>query len=160
MTDFRDYSMMFAVLDDWDKENFESEFERYTDRLKQVRKSLKKHESNIRILSSNADYFEKRIKEFEYEEMKSNFVLKKEHLLLLNRLNINHQHGYIEVDQKRPLGCSYELEGICEALGINQHARQELTEDDEEKLWRLVKELPIAFEHIMKNALDAFQTEK
>lgn len=145
---------MFATTNCWSKDRLSSELERYRNKEKEVVNKRSEYDRNARILNTNANYFQKRLDEIKSVERRKNFVLKKEHLLLLKNLNIDYESGYIFVDTKRPLGYSHELAGACDALGID-HNSEEFTMEDEREVWQLVSEMPLAFEatldHMLRN---------
>lgn len=153
MNDFTDYSMMYARVNDWPKEKLASELARYRAKASELAKRRNDYARNVSVLEANANYFEKRINEIQHKEMRESFVLKKEHLLLLKNLNVDQGSGYLFTDSKRPLGYSYHIEGIVKALGLDVY-HGDLTEEKEQELFDLARQMPIALEAIVERTLN------
>ena len=152
MSQLTDYSNMLGFLNSWSKEKLEDHLERYLSELSEHRKKSKDHSRAVDLLQRNVSGFQRRIKELESIDRRNNFILKREHILLLSNLNFTPQSdSYLGVDFKRPLGCSDHLRGIIAALRLEDTVdRWGLTEDEEQKYYDLVEELPLALEAMCK----------
>jgi len=132
-----DYSSMFAVLEKLTKAEFEGKLKEYNKQKKEVAVKISSAESYCNMLSRNANYFEKRIKEFEYLELKENFKLKPEHKMILQN---------IEIGIENTSGLRYLYDNFIEV--IFKKDKYELSEKDQDDLHlefdKLISEIPFA----------------
>lgn len=136
-----DYSSMFAVLEKLTKSQFEEKLKEYNKQKKEVGVKISSAESYYNMLLRNTNYFEKRIKEIEYFELKQNFTLKPEHKIIL-------QNIYISVDDTDGLGYLYDnfIEVVFKKDKYELSEKQKddfLTEFD-----KLVSEIPFAIKEL------------
>ena len=136
-----DYSSMFAVLEKLTKAEFEGKLKEYNKQKKEVAVKISSAESYCNMLSRNANYFEKRIKEFEYLELKENFKLKPEHKMILQN---------IEIGIENTSGLRYLYDNFIEV--IFKKDKYELSEKEQDDLHsefdKLVSEIPFAIKSL------------
>ena len=136
-----DYSSMFAVLQDFTKTEFEKKLKEYNNQKKEVAIKISNGEHYYNMLSRNANYFEKRIKEIEYFELKQNFTLKSEHKIIIQN---------IEVGIEGITGLGYLYDNFIEI--VFKKDKYELSEKEQDDLLseldKLVSEIPFAIKEL------------
>lgn len=142
MEQLNDYSMMFAQLSNWSKTKFESELKKYNKQIKDLSEKVNKTNRYISTLKINVNYFKKKIKEIEYLELKKNFVLKPEHKIILQNIEIN-------VDGIS--GLNYLYDNFIDI--VYKKDEYKLSGEEQERLYKdfdkLVKEIPIAIKSLL-----------
>ena len=141
MKKLNDYSSMFAVLEGLTKRQFEEKLNEYNKQKKEVAIKINSAESYYNMLSRNANYFEKRIKEIEYFELKQNFILKLEHKIILQN---------IEIGIENTSGLRYLYDNFIEV--IFKKDKYELSEKEQNDLHseldKLISEIPFAIKEL------------
>ena len=141
MKQLYDYSSMFAVLEKFTKPQIEEKLKEYNKQKKEVAIKISSAESYYDMLSRNANYFEKRIKEIEYFELEKNFTLKPEHKIILQN---------IKIGVKDTSGLRYLYDNYIEV--IFKKDEYELSEKEQDDLLseldKLVSEIPFAIKEL------------
>jgi hypothetical protein len=153
---FNDYRMMYGYLyDEWDMKKTQSEIDRYSKELKRIEPTFRRYCNNMETLRQNISIFEKIKKDMYFKELEKNFVLKKEHLLIIKSLNYTGE--YFVSDFKRPFGNSNELGDYLELINIDIN---DLSENEQNNKWeeykKLLDELPLAVVELSNRMLDSF----
>lgn len=85
----KDYSYHFGLLNKMTKQGFESLEKLYSQRSNEVYRDIKSLQDEYQMLERNINYFKQEIKRLHLLEVESNFVLKPEHLKILNSFYIH-----------------------------------------------------------------------
>lgn len=100
------------------------------------------------FLVQNLSALERKAEERRLRKMKDEFVLKNEHILLLQKMEFKHFYNggdyvFIGVEGKRPFGNSNIRQDVARICGLDVDA-------DIEKIETLIEELPIAANYIFQ----------
>jgi hypothetical protein len=149
MAEFMDYTMMLGITDKMSVIELEKEISRYKEKHKEVHQHFLKTQKSNSFLSDNIEGLERMLVQRKEAELKKNFVLKQEHILLLKQMDFkNYKNGgdfvFLGVEGKRPFGNS-NIEGdVADICGLDYY-------EDREAIFDLLHELPFAINHIFAN---------
>jgi TolA-binding protein len=142
------------MLEDFSNERLETELKDYRAALKQVIPQLRELQERVEYIQSQIESLERERKRRYKEQLEKNFKLTDEHIKLLQNMQFEGlwlgDAVSIGVDGKRPFGNSNCYRDIAEILGWKL-PNDTLSDEQQEKADRLLDELPLAVNHILKN---------
>ena len=141
MNEFRDYKSMKGLVNEFPIEKIKSEIERYQKKYRELRPMEYSINKNVNILRSSLDIFKKREKELYNIDLRKNFVLKKEHLIIISKGYDNEMYS----------------EEFYKTLSINLDDLAKAERDSLiDNYYKILDEIPIAIEYVANEKLKEF----
>lgn len=146
MAEFTNYAMMLSITDRMSAAQIEAEIDGFLARYCEVNLNFCDVQKSKEFLSDNIEGLKRMLKKRKDAELKANFSLKKEHVLLLKSMDFRSfekggDYVFLGVDGKRPFGNSGIESDVAEICGLD-------IDEDSELIDQLLYELPFAINHI------------
>jgi len=145
---FFDYRMMSGITERMSDQELQDEIGRFRTAFKEQAGKFIEAQRKKEFLQENLSALERKAEERRLRKMKDEFVLKNEHILLLQKMEFKHfynggNHVFIGVEGKRPFGNSDIRQDVARICSLDIDA-------DAEKIEALIEELPIAANYIFQ----------
>lgn len=146
MAEFTNYAMMLSITDSMSTAQIEAEIDRFQAKHREVNFGFEDARKSKEFLSDNIEGLKRMLKKRKDAELKANFILKKEHVLLLRNMDFRSfekggDYVFLGVEGKRPFGNSGIESDVAEICGLD-------IDEDSELIDQLLYELPFAINHI------------
>lgn len=143
-----DYRMMLGITEKMSDQELQDEIGRFRTAFKEQASGFIEAQRKQEFFQQNLSALERKAEERRIRRIRDAFVLKNEHILLLQRMEFKHFYNrdlvFIGVEGKRPFGNSDIRQDVAEICGLDIDA-------DVEKIETLIDELPIAANYVFSN---------
>ena len=145
---FFDYRMMSGITERMSDQELQDEIGRFRTAFKEQADKFIEAQRKKEFLQENLSALERKAEERRLRKMKDEFVLKNEHILLLQKMEFQHIYAgdvvFIGVEGKRPFGNSDVRKDVARICKLD-------VDIDAEKIESLIEELPIAANYVFRN---------
>ena len=160
---FIDYSQMLGVTDDWSDEKLDATIQDYKTAFKKASEENVAAHKRFAFYSRNVEGLERMKGYRDAKKLEKEFMLKKEHLQLLARMEFkNYEYSdsvFLGVEGKKPFGNSNLETDIANILELEINEDGEFDKKTQKEVDKLLAELPLAVNFLIKTALENFKKE-